>query len=379
MFLMKILFIADPSGTHTQKWLSILGEAEHQICLISYHKRYAGAIGNVSEIAHIGQIGCNPFLFVKDLLKIKEIIKSSAPDVLACHYALGSTGLLAALTGFHPQMITVLGGIDLYGHRSISKISYFLHNKLMAKFIFKTSDMIIVGCQDHRQHLIDDSVPEEKIAVMPGDVGLGVDLKIFNDRYDADRIKKEMGLTGRFVIFCPRRIVKYTNVDLLVKSILVLKDKIPDLALVLHTFIADEKYLDLIKELVRRSGLENKVIFTGERPYEEMPLLYRAADCTITISSFDGTPLSIAESMACGTPVIAYDLPSIREWIRDGENGILIKRLDPEEIAKAILGIRTNKKDVEKIVENAATFVEKNLDIEKNKKTLIDLFRKIKG
>ncbi|MFA5339158.1 MAG: glycosyltransferase [Candidatus Omnitrophota bacterium] len=376
---MKILFIAEPLTSHTQKWLRFLGEAGHQIYVLSYHNRYANTIKNVSEIAHFEPVNKNPFVFLKYLLELKKIIKRIKPDALTCHYALGTPGLLAALSGFHPQMITILGGIDIYGHRSTNWLRYLIHNKLMAKFIFKTSDMIIVGCKDHKQHLLENGIPGKKIVVIMGDIGLGVDLKMFNNRYDTAQIKRDLDLTGKFVVFCPRRLVTYTNVDLLVKSVPLLKDKIPNIVLMLHTYVADTRYLNYIKELARKIGIENNVIFTGERAYEEMPLLYCASDCTVSISSFDGTPSSIAESMACRVPVIAYDIPSIREWVKDGESGILIKKLDPEEIFKAILKIHSDKKGTEKIVENAARFVENDLDIEKCKKALLDLFRNIKA
>ena len=174
---MKILLIsAEPSSAHTQKWLRFLGEAGHQIYLISYHNRYACTIKNVTEIAHFGPFDKNPFVFFKYFLKLKIIIKQLKPDVLTCHYALGTPGLLAALADFHPQLMIIFGGIDLYGPQ-LSKLRSLLYNKVFLKLIFTKSNIIIVDCQDHKKYLISRGIPPEKIRVIEFGVGLGIDFK----------------------------------------------------------------------------------------------------------------------------------------------------------------------------------------------------------
>ena len=48
------------------------------------------------------------------------------------------------------------------------------------------------------------------------------------------------------------------------------------------------------------------------------------------------SPLKIFEAMAAGIPVVASDLPAIREVIRDGENGVLVTPGDPAALAAGL-------------------------------------------
>lgn len=373
---MEILFIADPLSSHTQKWLRCLTEDNHQIYLISYHNKSKITIQNVTEIAHFKPVNKNPFTFIKHLSKIKRIITELKPDVLTCHYALGSTGLLASLANFHPLIIAVLGGPDLYGNK-LNKLRFILYNKLLLKFIFGKANLIVVGCQDNKRYLINKDIPEEKIVVIPGPGGLGVDLSMFNDRYDTKNLKEEMGLKDKFVIFCPRRIVPYTNIGLLIKSMPVIKKTIPNATLMLLTYAAKKRYLAYIKQLVKKYGIESDVIFIAEKNNKRMPILYCASDCVISISSFDGIPSTIGESMACKIPVITYGLDSIREYVKNEKNGIIINKLNTAEIIKAALEIYNNKEMVERIKQSGFIFVKEHLDIEKGKNSLKALYQEL--
>ena len=64
---------------------------------------------------------------------------------------------------------------------------------------------------------------------------------------------------------------------------------------------------------------------------------YHAADVMVSVSSNDSLPYCMLESMACGTPVVMGDIPQIREWIKDGENGFLIPPRDPARLDECIV------------------------------------------
>ncbi len=89
-----------------------------------------------------------------------------------------------------------------------------------------------------------------------------------------------------------------------------------------------EGYLeDELEEL----GLEDRVLFPGFVPEEDLPALYGGASAFVCVSLYEGFGLPLLEAMACGTPVLASGVSSIPEVV--GEAGILVNPLDPEEIA----------------------------------------------
>jgi glycosyltransferase involved in cell wall biosynthesis len=59
------------------------------------------------------------------------------------------------------------------------------------------------------------------------------------------------------------------------------------------------------------------VTLLGERPYGEMPDIYRAADALVLPSRAEGTPRTVLEALACDTPVVCSDLPHLRDAFGD--------------------------------------------------------------
>lgn len=70
------------------------------------------------------------------------------------------------------------------------------------------------------------------------------------------------------------------------------------------------------------------VEFTGYIPHGELKDKYNEADVFVFPSKFDTFGLVILEAMACGLPVVAYDVPSPNDIIQDGVTGYLGDSLD---------------------------------------------------
>jgi glycosyltransferase involved in cell wall biosynthesis len=66
-----------------------------------------------------------------------------------------------------------------------------------------------------------------------------------------------------------------------------------------------------------------------------MATVYRMSKVMVSPSEHDGTPNTFLEAIACGCFPVVGDLESLREWIADGENGLLIDPDDVEALAQA--------------------------------------------
>jgi glycosyltransferase involved in cell wall biosynthesis len=88
---------------------------------------------------------------------------------------------------------------------------------------------------------------------------------------------------------------------------------------------------------VERLNIRDNVVLLPYLPREQVWALFRAAKVTVSISQHDGTPNSLLEAMACGCFPIAGDIESLREWIRPGQNGLLVDPSNPQELAQAIV------------------------------------------
>ena len=86
-----------------------------------------------------------------------------------------------------------------------------------------------------------------------------------------------------------------------------------------------------------RLGTGNRILGLPTQDPAGMATLFRAAWVSVSPSVHDGTPNTLLEAMACGCLPIAGDLESIREWVVDGENGLLVDPNDPIAVARAIV------------------------------------------
>lgn len=112
--------------------------------------------------------------------------------------------------------------------------------------------------------------------------------------------------------------------------------------------------------LVKRLGVSAAVELLPARPHEQMAELFRAAQVVVSPSTHDGTPNTLLEAMACGCLPVAGDLESIREWIRPGENGLLIDPADPHALAGAIVrGLNDAALRAQAASKNAALIAER--------------------
>jgi glycosyltransferase involved in cell wall biosynthesis len=77
-----------------------------------------------------------------------------------------------------------------------------------------------------------------------------------------------------------------------------------------------------LEEMTRELGLASRVRFLGF--VKEMQELYQGLDLLLLTSHFEGTPLTVLEAMAMGTPVVASRVDGVEEVIVDGRDGILV-------------------------------------------------------
>jgi glycosyltransferase involved in cell wall biosynthesis len=93
-----------------------------------------------------------------------------------------------------------------------------------------------------------------------------------------------------------------------------------------------------LKEMARKLRLRN-VCFRGRADVAELRELYRNADVFVLPSEREGLPLVLLEAMAMGLPVVATEVPGIREVVIHGQNGLLVPPGDPSALRQALFSV----------------------------------------
>jgi glycosyltransferase involved in cell wall biosynthesis len=84
---------------------------------------------------------------------------------------------------------------------------------------------------------------------------------------------------------------------------------------------ADRAYLADVRAAAEQRGFGHRLLVVDNLDEDEMVGVLRLASVVVSVPRSDGRPISVMEAMACGTPVIAGDLPPLRELLADVESG----------------------------------------------------------
>ena len=134
-------------------------------------------------------------------------------------------------------------------------------------------------------------------------------------------------------VISPRAVGPYINTEAFLNAIplcLAINPKIKFILIAVKGVTHLESIIDKLK-------IRDNVILTNYVSPELLRLYLKISKVMVSPSTHDGTPITLLESMGIGTFPVVGDLPSIREWIVDGKNGILINSLSADSIAHGIL------------------------------------------
>jgi glycosyltransferase involved in cell wall biosynthesis len=160
---------------------------------------------------------------------------------------------------------------------------------------------------------------------------------------DVSRSRDFPGLPeGRRVLYTGQ-LYPWKGVDVLVEAMAAL----PDARLVILGGIEAEADLGRIRSLVASKGLavEMPGTVSQARVAEELQKasVVVAPFLETAMTERHTSPLKAFEALAAGRPLVASDLPSSREFLRNGENALLVPPGDPRALAEALRRVLSNK------------------------------------
>ena len=148
--------------------------------------------------------------------------------------------------------------------------------------------------------------------------------------------------TKETVILFPQRMIPQKGAIELAKAAGLLIEN-PDAANLQFWFAGsgwdsnrDSDIIRRVKDLLAPAAAQDRVRFLGNPSYSEMPEFYRKADIVVLPFKMGTESLSVYEAWASGTPVISLRLKETNNYIREGENCILMDSANPNDLADAI-------------------------------------------
>lgn len=140
----------------------------------------------------------------------------------------------------------------------------------------------------------------------------------------------------------------------------------------------------MLAKQIRKLGLEDQVIVQPAVPHHEIPALIAQADlCVAPLGLNDrnvtqgACPIKVLEYMAAGRPLLASNMPIVRELVREDVDGLLFSPNDPDDLARQANLLLRDEELSQRLAESAAAHVRENFTWHESQKKLRKVYQKI--
>jgi glycosyltransferase involved in cell wall biosynthesis len=322
---MKVLLVSDGNSIHTIRWAVALKRREIEIGIFSIqpinHSHYEN-IGIEVRSAN-GLVSFNPkkakarkIFYITALPSLKSMVRSFNPDILHSHFA-SSYGLLGALSGFKPLIVSVWG-TDVFDFPRKNKLF-----KALLRFNLARADRVLSTSQIMAEET--RKYTSQPIIVTP----FGVELDKFCRDFNSEKHSQD------FVIGTVKTLEEKYGIDLLIKAFHLFYQKNGVGRLLIAGDGSDREKLE---KLCNDLEIKHRVTFLGQVNHNQIPELLRQFDCFVALSRHQSESFGVAivEAQAAGLPVIVSDIGGLSEVVQKNVTGFIVKNESIEEAAAAM-------------------------------------------
>ena len=336
---LRLCFIGWADHVHLERWAGYFASQGYEVSVISFSGRGRYPAGVTQHC--IGLDGRGPRW---QELRLRYLLWRLKPDLVHVHWAHFAVPVRKTWAG--PLVVTAWGS-DVYRRDRFSASQWMALGKAL-----RATEQVTCDSDDLAAVIrAEFKLPVNQVET----IQWGVDTELFAPN-GAD-LRAALALEGREVVLSARNFTPLYNQETVVRAFALLRTRRPNAFLLMKSYAGDADYIRQIRALIDEFGLAEHVRILDSMPYEQMPDLYRTADVTLSIPHSDATPMSLLEAMAAGSPCVVCDLPSLREWVVDGETGYLVDGTVPEMVAQAMESALQNDETVGRIRAKARDIV----------------------
>lgn len=351
---MRLCVVANPASIHVQRWVRYFANLGHDVHLVNARVAGASAAPLLSgATVHQARVPHVPRLRNLALgLVIRRLVRRIRPDVLHAHQ-VSPDGWLAAMAGWHPLLITAWGSDLFLGPRAGSRFN------LLIRWALRRADYVTCVSASLAEAAQALGADPARLEVAPW----GIDTGVFHPAEPGPALGADLGLGAGPVALSIRAMRPVYNPLILAQAIPRVLEHVPNAQFVIRTYGQQPDLLAQFEATIREQGADTAVRYAGELPDDQtIADLYRLADVAVSVPSSDGMPLSVLEAMACGAVPVLSDLPSLREWVHDGREGLFVPAGDVAALAAALAHLLTDEPLRRELRANALELIRQRAD-----------------
>jgi glycosyltransferase involved in cell wall biosynthesis len=336
-------------------------EKRHEVHLIT-HTDWKPKIGTAYYVGPFQAPKGINYGSINQLVRIssrtKQIIKEIKPDVVHAHY-IQDSGLFAALSGFHPLIITPWGS-DILVH-PIRNWTY----RMITAYVLRKADVIHSIGNLLTRKIMELGADPNKIITVPD----GVDVSLFNPEGEALEEKDNLVISNR-------NLRPVYNLNLLIRAIPHVIKEMGNAEFIIG---GDGEERESLLALACSLGVDDHLRFVGSIKHEDMPKWLRAAKVYVSTSLSDATSTSLLEAMATGIFPVVTNIEGNMDWVTDGKNGFLVPTDDPRKLASRIAEALGNDRLRESVGRMNIEIIRKKANWQDNMSEIEETYEKLAG
>jgi glycosyltransferase involved in cell wall biosynthesis len=295
-----------PSWLKSSRWgaMARIPRVEQIGELTVYHPRYL-LLPKVSMAVH------GILMFLGSFLLVRRLHKQIGFNCIDAHYVYPDC--------FAAVLIGKRLGLPVVASARGTDINLFPSFRLvrpMIRWTLKNTTGNIAVCRALGDEMISLGAAKERVTV----IGNGVDLDRFQPVNQSEARQKLNIPADAQVIVSVGALIPRKGFQFLIPAVAKIAARYPKL----KAYIVGKGDPGELKELARKHNVDDRIFLVGSRANEELKDWYSAADLSCLVSSREGWPNVVLESLACGTPVLATGLWGVPEILVSPELGIMV-------------------------------------------------------
>jgi len=237
------------------------------------------------------------------------------------------------------------------------------HHSRFSKFLMSKMDKVISTCSAAAKYL---NPPPSDI------VPHGINTRLYSP-VEKNNDSIEIGIFGRV------RAQKGT--DLFVRAaISALKERADVQATIVGAITPEQRpFAETLKAEIKAAGLEDRIRFTGELPFEQIPALFQRMHLVAALSLNEGYGLTVLEAMSSGAAVLTSEAGAWPDIVEPGVHGEIVTCNNQQEANAALAKLLTDKHTLIEMGQAARRHILKNYTIEREAERLCNIYKDMSG
>ncbi len=313
----RILFFGDAASVHTRRWVAAMAQRGFGCVLATRAAAAQAEVPGAQDVFTL-QPGSSAAGWFSALPAVRRLAQRLQPQWLHGHYVT-SYGLWAAAASgvVRAPLVQTAWGSDIL----VTPRAPGLHGWLMAGLVgwsLRRAALVTADSQDMLAEIARYRSPARLEEVLWG--------------ADTDRFVPGTPAAG-FELVSLRNWEPNYAIDTVLQAFAQLLAQRPQSGAVLH-LLGGGPLEAVLRAQTQQLGIAQQVRFTGRVDVATMVKTLQRCRVSVSVPHSDATSVSVLESMACGLPVVASDLPANRQWL---DPALLVPTQDASALAARLL------------------------------------------